>query len=113
MDNGTTETAPAAAEAEEKPVVPGLHVLSDGRSITMRAAKGRDLMKAAQVAGSAGQVAIFMALGAELVRVQTEEASKQRILYEEVLDMPLSDALLIIGAAAGNVDTPALATFFG
>ncbi len=70
-------------------------VLPSGRKATIREGKGRDLLNAQRIAQSPEE--IIYALLAELVQI---DGIKH--VYEDILDMPLTDVLALQAEIMGN-----------
>lgn len=76
--------------------------LSDGRTATIRAGKGRDAMNAQKVSGT-DVSKFFPALMAQLV-----EIDGQKLVMEDFEELPLQDFLTLQGELAGaNFTLPA------
>ena len=72
--------------------------LPSGRIATIREGRGRDLITAQRVVGKATESsALLQALAAVLCKVDGKE-----LLYEEVLDMPVADVLVLEAEVLGN-----------
>lgn len=79
-------------------------ILPSGKTAALRKGKGRDLMRAQRaVAGNSDPTAVVFALIAELARVDGVQ-----LVYEDVLEMDLDDALVLQAEVAGaNFREPA------
>ena len=88
-----------ARDNEVLAAAPGGVKLSDGRIAKVRRAKGRDLEKGAAVASDASNpMALFMGVVAQVTLIDGA-----KIVYEDVLDLDLSDVMLLIAEVGGNV----------
>ncbi len=73
--------------------------LSKGRVATIREATGRDLEKGAAVASSAtNPMSLMMGVASQVTTIDGKA-----VVYEDILDLPLSDVLLLVGELVGNV----------
>jgi len=80
--------------------------LSDGRIADLREAKGRDLIAASRLTDDAA--ALSLALAAQVLTIAGEP-----VLFEEIMDLPLRDAVEIQTAMVeqlGTLPTQAPAT---
>jgi hypothetical protein len=72
--------------------------LPSGRVATIREGKGRDLINAQRAVGrTAESGALMQALVAMLCTVDGKE-----LIYEDVLEMPIADVLMMEGEVLGN-----------
>jgi hypothetical protein len=72
--------------------------LPSGRIASIREGKGRDLINAQRAVGrTAESTALLQALVALLCTVDGRE-----LVYEDVLDMPVADVLMLEGEVLGN-----------
>jgi hypothetical protein len=98
---GTAEAAGAGSGAapvgEKANANPGV-TLSDGRVANVRDARGRDLEKGAAVASSAtNPMSLMMGVAAQVTTIDG-----RAVVYEDILDLPMTDVLKLIGALMGN-----------
>jgi Phage tail assembly chaperone proteins, E, or 41 or 14 len=72
--------------------------LPSGRTVTIREGRGRDLIQAQRAVGRAAEsTALLQALVAILCQIDGKA-----LIYEDVLDMPVADVLMLEAEVLGN-----------